>query len=171
MTTQHKRWTLLDLRGRCLVTLSECWEWRLADRTVPTSEHARAYPNVQHDGENIQVRRLTWQLVTGREVPEGMNVVPVKCSNPRCVNPWHNKPVTAAEKGQRAAAEGAFSTPHRRQACAEARRRSAVVVLDMDKARAIRGMTGPAHENCRQFGISASMFNRVRSGKAWREAF
>lgn len=167
----YRRWTLIEIRGHCFVTVNDCWEWRLAPGKAPSSEHARRYTNVMHGGETVLVRRLAWELANGRSVPQGMRVLPVRCENQRCNNPFHNKPVTEAQKSQLAAARGAFSSPHRRQAVAEGRRRSASAVLDMDKARAIRVMTGPAHEHCTAFGISVSMFNRIRAGKAWREEF
>lgn len=163
------RWTLVEIRSRCFVTLTDCWEWRLGNGKQSLSEHARNYANVMHGGQMIQVRRVAWELASGRPVPEGMRVVPAKCGNTRCNNPWHNKPMTESAKSKLAAERGSYSTPHRRQAVAEGRRRSAV--LDMDKARAIRAIAGPAHEHCEAFGISASMFNRIRSGKAWKESF
>jgi hypothetical protein len=165
---QMKAWTILELRARCFVTVCDCWEWRTAEGKIPPSEHGRRFPNVNHKGENITVRRLAWELVNGRRVPDGMKASPEKCCNPRCQNPWHTRPVTEAQRQQRTAAEGGYSTPARKRAIALGRRKSAVVKLDEDKAARIRSIKGPAHLHCAEFGIDKSMFNRIRRGESWK---
>lgn len=170
---QHRAWTLIELRARCFITLKECWEWRTAQRQIPPTEHGRRYPQVAHRGENETVRRLAWQLATGRELEAHLKVAPTKCRNPRCQNPWHNQPMTESERQLLAASEGSFSTPERRRAVAEGRRKSllAGTKLDWEKVKRIRAIEGAADKHCAEFDISASMFNRVRSGKNWKEAF
>jgi hypothetical protein len=165
---QRKHWTLADIRAHCFITVTDCWEYRPSRRHKqgPRQEFTDRFITVHHGGERVLLRRLAWSLVYG-PVPEGKGISPAKCGNPRCHNPMHCKPVTEREKSQLASARGSFSTPHRILACALGKQQSAAAKLDPEKVRQIRAIEGPAYKHCADFGISAGMFNRVRSGKAW----
>lgn len=167
---QRKTWTLPMLQACCRVTLTGCWEWCGASgRKPPNSEHLRCHPTVEHAGERLLVRRLAWKLVHGKDAAPDKLIAAVKCGNLRCQNPFHCKPVTEAEKSRLAAQRGSFATPHRCRACAEGKRAHTTTGMTLEKARRIRETKGPAHEHCKAYGISPGMFNRIRSGKAWRE--
>lgn len=167
---ERKAWTVLEIRERCFVTLRDCWEWRDKQGRSPTSRAGSENPVVSHRGVPILVRRLAWALTRNCEVPKGKVVVP-SCGNQRCMNPWHNRPMTSFEKQRLAAARGVFSTPLRRMVAALAKRASTKTGMTMEKARLIRTLEGPAEKLCREFNISSRMFARIRRNEAWRETF
>lgn len=162
-----RRWTLQEIREHCFVTINGCWEWRLRHGVTPKSERAQCYVSAIHGGEMFHVRRLAWILMTGKRPDDGLHVVPTKCGNPRCQNPMHATLLTQAQKTRAAAARGAFSTPERAAAVAAGKRASTKTGMTMEKAEQIRSTQGRADEHCAAFGISKSMFNRIRSGNAW----
>lgn len=46
------------------------------------------YPGFVLDGKNTLASHYAWKRATGKEVPEGMNVLHT-CDDPRCVSPDH----------------------------------------------------------------------------------
>jgi hypothetical protein len=168
-TEQRRAWTLPEIKAHCLVTLNECWEWRTKPGTTPATEHSLRYVCVKHEGAVMLLRRVAYKLMYG-SLPEGKKIVPAKCLNPRCNNPMHCRPLTESEKGQLAALRGSFDTPQRRRAIARGKQAATNTGMTMEKARRIRGITGPAEKHCHEFGIGKAMFNRIRGGRAWKEA-
>jgi hypothetical protein len=164
---QKKAWTLADIKARCLVTLTDCWEYRARRKKLVTSPRSEQAMKLKHRGKSYLVRRLAWMLMHGAEPPAGKCLSPVKCGNQRCCNPMHAKPLTEAEKARMAVQRGSFSSPARRMAAAVAKQNAATAKLNAEKVRLIRGIQGPAWKHAPAFGISAGMFNRVRSRKSW----
>jgi hypothetical protein len=167
----RKVWTLPMIREHCFVTVTGCWEYRQRRRfnLGPRTKTGERYFALMHKGKPVQVHKLAWMLLTGREVPEGRYICPVKCNNPKCCNPFHTGPVTQSEKQKLASARGAFDTPHRALACALGKQNSPKAKLDPDKVRRIRAMTDiSAKAGAAQFGISANVFNKVRNRLSWK---
>ena len=164
-----RRWTLQELRDHCVITLTGCWEWRLAPGIAPRSEHSRRHVCVVHGGEMWTARRLGYFLMYGKLPAPGLRLSAAKCLNPRCQNPMHCTPLTESEKTLLAAAQGHLNTPHRRAAIAAGKRAASKVGMTMEKAQQIRATEGAAEQHCGQYGISKSMFNRIRKGRAWAE--
>lgn len=163
---QLRVWTIWELRDHCLITLRGCWEWRLRPGIAPSSEHARRYVSVKHEGKVTTARRLAYELTHG-PVPDGMRVVPARCQNPRCQNPWHAKPMTESQKNKLAAERGAFATQERAEAIAKGKQASTRTGMTMEKADRIRRITGRADDHLDEFGICRAMFNRIRRNLAW----
>lgn len=60
---------------------SKCWEWT-ANRSMG------GYGMVKFHGRNRGAHRISYELWTGTEIPDGMQVMH-RCDNPPCVNPFH----------------------------------------------------------------------------------
>jgi hypothetical protein len=72
---EERLWAKVDKSG-------ECWLW--------TGATSFGYGNIQYNGKNIKVHRISYELAYG-EIPEGMDVCH-NCpngDNPRCVRPTH----------------------------------------------------------------------------------
>lgn len=165
---ERRAWTLLEIRAHCIVTVTDCWEWRSKPGQTPQTEHALRYVCVKHEGKVMLLRRAAYLLMYG-SLPEGKKIVPAKCMNPRCNNPAHCRPLNESQKGKLAAARGSFATAHRRAAIAAGKQAASTTGMTMEKARRIRGITGRAEDHCHEFGIGKAMFNRIRRGDAWKE--
>ena len=65
-----------------IVTARGCWEWR-GDRSPGGYGRVRDYAR-----KLLLVHRVTWSIVNGKPIPDGM-VVRHSCDNPPCFNPDH----------------------------------------------------------------------------------
>lgn len=165
---QMKRWTLIEIRDRCRVTLTDCWEWKFSG---PVKDHVRRFKQVKHAGKPETVRQVAYMLMYGKRPPEGFKLSPAKCLNPYCNNPMHCRPVTESEKCLIGSRRGTFATPKRAAAIARAKQAANGKLPEgMETARRIRATTGPATVHAPKYGISVSLFNRIRRGEAWKEA-
>lgn len=162
---QRKHWTLLEIRGHCRITVTDCWEWKF-NRSV--SEYQQRNKQLGHAGRQLSARQVAFLLVTGGLPADGRQLVPVKCRNPRCINPMHCRPATVKEKVSIAVQRGTFVTPERTRRMVAAKQ-ALCGKIDMDQAREIRATEGPAREHAPKYGISTSLFNRIRRGAAWKE--
>lgn len=165
-------WTLDEIRARCGAEGDEeCWDNYVGMHgQVPRTEHLRRYPLIVQGGViRVMVRRLAWFLAFGEDPPDGTRLVMSKCSNPRCQNPHHAKPMFEAQKSQFAAAKGHFSSPIKAMRIAAAKQ--AQGKLNWDKVREIRACTiRHKDEPWKQWDISETMWKRIRAQRAWREA-
>ncbi len=159
---ERKGWTLVEIREHCRVTLADCWEWRF-----PLGQE-RPMKSLGHFGQSLSARQAAYLLMYGKLPPNDLALSPAKCKNAKCINPTHCRPTTISEKLLIASARGTLVTPERTRNMTAAKRARSDV-MNMEKARAIRATSGPAHEHAPQFGISPRYFNMIRSGKAWRE--
>ena len=163
----RKRWTLSEIQSRCRVTLSGCWEWICS---AAASEHERCSKQIEHAGQCMGVRRVSYLLMYGSLPNDGRQIVPAKCMNPRCMNPAHARALTVKEKVAIAIKRGTFVTPERTRHMAKAKQEKFGKLAEgMKTAREIRQIKGPAREHAPKYGISASLFNRIRRGEAWKE--
>ena len=58
-----------------------CWEWQ-------GTRHGQGYGRISIGGRLFYAHRIAWELSTGENIPEGVNVLH-KCDNPPCCNPSH----------------------------------------------------------------------------------
>ncbi len=70
-----------------------CWLWQ------GSIFQGKKYGQFRADGKNWRAHRFAYQLLRG-PIPSGL-VLDHLCRNPRCVNPKHLEPVTAAENAAR----------------------------------------------------------------------
>jgi hypothetical protein len=91
------------------------------------------------------VHQIAYKLTFG-DIPEGLELDHL-CRNRACVNPYHLEPVTKTVNV----------------------RRGAKCVINMDIARQMRVMPGPARLIAAHFGVSMGTVDAVRSGRTWRE--
>lgn len=139
----------------------ECWHW-----TGYGGKNGH-HPQVKIDGSVKLVRRLAYAAKRG-EIKDGLRVVPV-CDNPKCINPDHQRCLTEAQKGKRAAKKGAFSSPLRGQKIANARRQAAGTKLTMEQAREIRMSTESGPVLAARYGINRSLVGCIRRNERWQD--
>jgi hypothetical protein len=172
--SQRHVWTLDEIRARCgAEDNEECWDnYRGMHGKIPKTEHGKRFPAVIQGGViKVLVRRLAWFLAFGEDPPEGSLLVMTKCDNTRCQNPYHAKPMFEKQKCQIAAKKGRLSSIIKRRKIAATRQaRHGKLVSGMETAREIRADTTPwKQEPWKRYGISESMFKRIRANKSWIE--
>lgn len=164
-------YTLDEIRERCgAEDDSECWDHYVGMHgRPPQTEHNKRYPVVVHGGVvKVLVRRLAWLLAFGEDPPEGTFLVMAKCDNPRCQNPYHAKPMFEKQKCLRAAKRGAFGGIVRRKKIAATKQAAGKLANGMETAREIRADKTPwKEEPWKKYGISQTMFKRIRANKSW----
>ena len=158
--------TLSDIRDRCEVEDAPygkgCWVWQGATGGL---HHT---PRIHKPGnKTIVVRRFVWELVHGEPPPEGRYVV-ARCRCSMCVNPDHLRLVTP-QQHIRSVMKGKPKNSAATIQRTLTRIRRGTVRLDWEKAAEIRLMEGSCQQIAEKYGVSASMVNRVRLGKSWRE--
>lgn len=165
-------YTLDEIRARCgAEDDEECWDNYLGMHgQVPKTEHNKRYPVVVQGGVvKVLVRRLAWFLAFGEDPPEGTLLVMAKCDNPRCQNPYHAKPMFEKQKCQIAGKKGSLSSLVKRKKIAAAKRAQVGKLANgMDTAREIRADKTPwKEEPWKRYGISQTMWKRIRANKSW----
>lgn len=113
-------------------------------------------------GVRYRAHRLAWMIDNAREIPEGM-VVRHSCDNPPCIRPTHLLLGTALEnvhdrddRGHTVTGESHYS--HK---------------LTVDQARDIRRRSQAGESVvrlAREFGIRSWAIQKIRDGKAWKNA-
>jgi len=152
--------TLDDIRVRC-EECGECWHW------IGYGGLGGRHPQIKMpDGKAKLVRRLAFEAWRG-QIKLGLRVL-ATCGDPRCINPEHQRAMTESQKGKRAAARGAFSSPARGAKIA-ASRRGTHAKLTLEQALEIRMSeeSGPALSE--RYGIHRSRVNAIKRGEAWRD--
>ncbi len=152
--------TLPLIRARC-VECGTCWEFITGAKT----EHHRRHAHAKHEGKQVIVRRLAYELANG-PIKQGLRIV-TTCGNPYCVNPAHQSALTESQKGKRAAENGAFASPARRHAVAQAARKRGK--LTPEQAQEIRYSTESGPVLAEKYGINKSRINSIKRGEGWRD--
>lgn len=165
----HHSWTLDKIRERCGADDDEeCWEdYTGMHGQRPTREHQKCFPSVMHEGKRILLRRLAYRLAFPDKPLDGLFLVMSKCNNTRCQNPHHAKTMTESQKCARAADRGSFGGVVRCMKIAATKQ--AQGKLDWGKVAAIRADTTPAKQGpWKKYGISETMWKRIRANRSWR---
>lgn len=162
MTRKKQHLTLETIQHRCR-DCGGCWEYLTDAKT----DHHRMYPQVKHDGKVYLVRRLAFELASGKPLDDALRVAPV-CGNDYCINPAHQEAMTESKKCKLAAKRGAFSSVTRARNVAEARRQS-VAKLTKEEADAIRSSTESGPVLSARYGICKSRVNAIKRGEGWKE--
>ncbi len=148
-----------QIKMRC-TECGECWHWN------GYGGLSGNHPQMKVNGKLKLVRRYAYELARGA-IPPGLLLVPW-CDNRKCINPDHMKAVTESQKGKRAAARGAFSSPARGRKIAESRRATSAKI-NMEIAAEIRMSeeTGPVL--AARYGINRSLVGCIKRGERWKD--
>lgn len=100
-TPEERFWEKIDKTGpppSHAPEMGSCWLWTDATRPEPWSSR---YGTLWVVDRLVGAHRFSYELLVG-PIPDGL-VIDHLCRIPRCVNPSHLEPVTAAENARRAA--------------------------------------------------------------------
>lgn len=143
------RWEWLVERFREGVSVrgeNECWPWIKARVTDGYGTIAYGF------GKIYATHRLAYILAYG-EIPKGMMILH-SCDNPPCCNPRHLKLGTNVDNIKDMIKKGRGS-----------------VIIDYEKAKAIRLDKRKQRIIAKEYGITQSMVSLIKSGKRWRDEF
>jgi hypothetical protein len=91
-----------------------------------------------------------------------------KCNNPRCVNPDHIKVLTTKQFMSRAAkGRSATVEASRARKIAESHRKHSKITMEI--AQQIRLDQRPGRLAAPEYGISKSLYDKIRRGESWRD--
>lgn len=150
--------TIDQIMARCR-TCGDCIE----QITNAKTEHAKRYPMFHHESVQYNLRRTLYLLVRGHLEPS-RRLAP-DCGNPYCINPDHQLALTEKQKSKRAAKNGAFSRPARNAKIAEAKRKNAVLTLEIAREIRVSEESGPVL--AQRYGVNRSLITRIRAAKCW----
>jgi len=122
----------------------ECWEW------LGFVSRATGYGKKQFHGRTVLAHRWIWEQLFG-PIPNG-SVINHKCSNRKCVNPYHLEVVSQAENCRHG--NGCKLTPAQ--------------VAEIKSAKKCRKW-GDAAKLARRFSVSSSLIHDIWNGRAWVE--
>lgn len=136
------------------VTESGCWIW-----TAAVTQ--RGYGRFGFKYKAVRAHRFSYEIYVG-EIPEGMNVCH-SCDIPECVNPNHlflgthtDNMVDMMHKGRQN-----FSFKNGEQHVNSK--------LTWDEVRAIRASKNTQMEIAKEYNVSLSAINAIKTNKTWRE--
>lgn len=135
--------------------VEDCWPWAAA-------VDSRGYGHLRWDGRVWRAHRLAYVLATGpiakRHGHHG-DVVMHRCDNRLCCNPAHlaigshaENMADMARKGRAAKAPG---------------EENGRAILTEDQVRAIRADPRGTRTICKDYPVSRSAVQRIKTGKAW----
>jgi len=152
--------TLDEIQARS-IECGECWHW-----SGYGGLHGR-HPQVKEPGGKVKlVRRLAFEVKNGPIKP-GLLVLPT-CGDPRCINPEHQRALTESQKGKRAAARGAFSSPARGAKIAASRRATSAKIT-LEQAIEIRMSDESGPVLAKRYGVHRSRINTIKRGDGWKD--
>lgn len=143
--------------------VGECEQWR----SDAKSETRRRHPQTTCDGEPVLVRRMLFEIETGRKLTDAECVVPT-CLNPYCIKPEHQKVITRAQHQKSAAKRGAKS-PTRAAKVAATKRARGLLKLTDEQVCEIRASDASGPELAARMNCSVSMVSLIRLNKVRRE--
>lgn len=121
----------------------DCWEW-LGHKSSTTG-----YGKKQYYSKTMLAHRWVWEQLLG-PIPQGM-VINHKCSNRRCVNPFHLEVVSQAENCRHG--NGCKLTKNQ--------------VIEIKSAKANRKW-GDGAKLARKFDVSTALIHDIWNGRAWK---
>jgi len=122
-----------------------CWEWTGAIQNT-------GYGAVRWEGRTVSPHRLAFEFCV-RPIADG-ELVCHKCDNRRCVNPAHLFAGTPADNSKDAALKSRIP--------------SKLSVADVTAIRSRIGGYGTQTALAREYGVSISTINHIKTGRNWR---
>lgn len=160
--------TIKDLRDRS-DEVGQCWLWKL-------NCNSAGYPMVSYHGQSTLVRRLAYVLAWDARgmvgpLPSGRrhNVV-AECGQKRCCNPACLRLQSRSEIVRRSFVETRRTDLEYAARCAARVRQGSTKLGGLQQAREIRADSRPAHVVADELGVSASLVQKIRQGRIWRES-
>jgi hypothetical protein len=147
--------TLDDIFKRT-VEVGECREWTGSFTTS-------GVPLVYHRGQRTTVRKVVYEIRTGKQLPVGM-VASTKCTNPRCVD--HVLPLTKAQMLERSRAN---TNQELRAAKIAASKRRTAAKLTPEQVQMIRDSKETSTALALRLGVHHSVPAGIRKGLMWKE--
>lgn len=138
--------------------VEECWPWAGAIDT-------RGYGHLRWSGATTRAHRLAYRLSHG-EIPNGEGhhgtVILHTCDNRRCCNPAHLIAGTQAANIADMVAKG--------RASEKAGEQNGRAVLTPAQVSAIRNDPRGTRTICKDYPVSRSAVQRIKTGRAWSAA-
>jgi hypothetical protein len=155
------------MRALTLETIAErsiedgdCLLW---DRSTDAKGLPRLTVKVDGKSTTLQIRRVVWELKTGKKVPDGMRVT-VNCGHRLCLE--HLELIPPGEVVSRTAKRADVQSK-RVVGGLKSRERAK---LDTEAARYIRQTDKTGAALAQELGVGPTTISRVRRGVAWRES-
>ena len=120
-----------------------CWVWR-------GSKGGGGYGKTHWKNRRITLHRLYW-LLSGRTIPEGLDMCHGAGCSKACFNPEHLRPDTKSANGLDKHRDGTFVTAK----------------LTEEQVRAIRADTRTQRIIAEEYGVSQNCIYRIKTGKNW----
>jgi hypothetical protein len=148
---------------------TEQWRAFFGHRTRPDggclvfvgSRSEDGYGFVGHAGRVRKTHRVSYELQTGKEIPEGLCVCHT-CDNPPCVNPAHLWLGTVADNNRDRHAKGRTrAVPHHGSENGSSK------LIESDIPRILADQRSSA-EVARAFGVTVATVNLIRAGRIWQ---
>lgn len=155
--------TLDEIKERCFINDDGCWLWRgaLTEGKWPRI-HAPDLSLPDGPKRTQTGRRATWQLKTGKAIPNGWRVYGT-CLCDTCVNPDHSKCGPTAELGKFSAKLGRFKGSHAR-ITANRRTGRMRAILTPEQVLEIQASPEMNRQLAERLGVSHQTISRARRG-------
>jgi hypothetical protein len=129
-----------------------CWLW--TGGLLKTG-----YGSIRDNGKALRAHRVAYELLVG-QIPDGM-LLRHSCDNPKCVNPAHLIPGTAAQNSQDALDRG-------RAIVGEAHHNAKIPNHAIATIRAALAAGVPGKYLAKQFGVDPTVISRIKLNKKWK---
>ena len=130
-----------------------CWEW--------TASKSNGYGRFRLNGKRASAHRVSWQMHTGKTVPQGMYICHT-CDNPGCVNPKHLFLGTATDNKQDCLRKGRSADVNGEK--------NAMSVLTKEEVLLVRSFRGfmTGRELAKLFNVSPKCISKVQLNQRWK---
>ena len=120
-----------------------CWVWR-------GGKNSDGYGKVWWKGRGVSPHRLYW-LLSGRTIPEGLEMCHGPGCSKACYNPEHLRPDTGSANQLDKHRDGTF----------------VIAKLTAEQVRAIRADTRLGRVIAEEYGVTKDTINKIKTGKHW----
>jgi len=121
---------------------NSCWVWR-------GSKTGKGYGHVEWKGKTIRCHRLYW-LLSGRTIPEGLEMCHGPGCSKACYNPEHLRPDTRSANNLDKHRDGTANNK-----------------LTEEQVRAIRADTRAQKEIAEEYGVKQVTISAIKIGRCW----